>query len=251
MSTKNKVSCDDIMLLYELTKEIIHYQGVSGSKSLFGLKDNFPETIDVASLSVTKKPNWILITGKTSDYDFEINKFGNTIKIERHSNDCNIDIIRFVDKDSNVRTNSTITNYKTNNSPISKTRSIRGKGNATLLCDKDGNFISEEQFWQIYEAVDGSQSFKPYVRHEILQAIDNEIVLSKNHVYYYDDETISSKISYRRNVIQHGQLQVCADISETIYCELLEEFSSSKNEEVMHPKPKLKDKIFKHKAYKK
>ena len=56
----------------------------------------------------------------------------------------------------------------------------------------------------------------------------NEAYNGEIFVYYYD-ESIPPKISYRRNVIQHGQLQVCADISETTYCELLSEFSSSKN----------------------
>ena len=252
MSQKKMISCSDITLLYELAKEIRKYQGVR-AQSLFGIEENFVELIVVDSLNITKKSNWILITGKTPDYNFEIHKFGNITKIERCSKDRDVNIIRFVDGDSNVRTNCTITYYKPNNNPLSKTRSISGKGNATLLCDCDGNFISEEQFWQIYEDKYGGPSFKPYVRHEFLQAIDNGFVLGKEHKYYYEETMQPNRIMCRKYAVRNvsgdkKSLELCTELSERTYYALLEEFFSMSKEENIRPKQKLINRIFKHKA---
>lgn len=252
MAQKKLISCKDITLLYELVDEIRKYQGISGSsQSLFGIEDDFTERIEVDSLNITRQPNWIIVTGKTHDYDFEIHKFENILKIEKRSKERDVNIIKFVDNDFNVRTNSTMTNYKVNN-PLSKTKNIRGKGNATLLCDYDGNFIYEEQFWQIHEGLDSNEPFMPYVRHQILQAIGNDFVLEKNQTTYYE-ETVPPKNNYRKNVIRKVSdskkvIAACGIIDEATYYKLLEESSSLKTDETRNPKQKLKDRIFKRKA---
>lgn len=251
MSQKKMVNCNDITLLQQLSKEIRKFQGVNASNGLYGLESNFLDKIDINSLDIIINPNITLIKGKTTDYDFEIHKFENIIKIVKYSKYSDINIIRFVDEDSNVRINSTITNYKISNNPLSKAKDIRGNGNATLLCDHEGNFIYEEQFWQTYEDMNGNQSFKPHVRHELLQAIDNGFVLGKNHIYYLN-EIKQPKIKYRKYVIHKVSddkkvFNCCAELNEDQYYELLEDFNLSKIEEIVQPKLKSKKRIFNHK----
>ena len=242
MSKEGIVSVKDIPLLFDLVEDIKKYQGVH---VFFGIPNNFIELIESDSLNITVYPDGLVVNAKTCDYDFVIHKFDDVLKIEQHSKYFDKEIIRFVDADLNVRTNSTIVNYKNNNNLLSKTRSIRGKGYGTLLCDRDGNFISEEQFWDTYEDLDGSKTFKPYVRHEILRAIDNKIVLGKNKKSYYD-KTIKSNVSYSKYIMctdlnGNKELQVCGDLSEETYCDLMDDFLTSKKEE---PK-KTRRRIFK------
>jgi len=250
MLKKKTISCNYIELLTELVEQIRKYQGVSGSaQSLFGIEDDFIEHIKGDSINLTKKPNYILVTGRTHDYNFEIHKFENILEIEKSSKDCDINIIRFVDSDSNVHTNSTITNYKVNNHPFLKTNYIRSKGNANLLCDCDGNLIYEEQLWQTYESLADNESFKPYVSHQILQSINNEFVLGKNYKCYYD-ESIKPDIRYSKYVIRDVSdskkvIDACGNIDEGTYYKLLEDSSSLKKEKNRKTKQKLKDRIFK------
>lgn len=253
MGQKNTISYKEITFLKELCEEIRKYQGVSGSaESLFGLGKDFMERVNLDSVTIIRNPGWIIATGKTCDYDFEIHRFGSVLRIEKKSKERDVIIIRIIDEASNVCINSTIINYKVNNNLLLKDKSVRGKGNATLLCDYNGNFIKEEQFWDTHESLDGNKSFKPYVMHQILQAIDNEVVLSKSHKSFYD-KSVQSIISYRKYAIRKNSedqkyLVTTADISEETYSNLLEGTSSSKKEEGEKPKQKLKDRLFKHKA---
>lgn len=251
---KKIISCNELALLYELCEEIRKYQGITGSaKGLFGIADDFVEKIEIDSLSITRQPNFIFVKGKAGTCDFKIHKFGNVLKIEKNYKDFNINIIRFIDSDFNVRTNSTITDYKVNNNPLLKNKTIRGEGNATLLCDHDGNFICEEQFWDMREASDNDVLFKPYVRYEISQAIDEKTVLRKGYKSYCNQKA-NLNISYSKYGIIRGtknskkELCACGEISEATYYELLEKAEALKKSENVKAKQKLKDRIFKHKA---
>ena len=248
MSQTNKIYCEDITLLSELAEEIRKYQGVNpNAPNLFGIEYNFEKRIEIDSLTITRQPNWILITGRTDNYSFKIHKFENTLKLEKQYKSCNIDITRFVDNNDNVQTISTITAYKVNNNPLSRRKNVINTGNLTLLCDRDGNFISEEQFWDTHELIDNVEI--PYIRHETSQKINDEYVIRRSYKSYYNKD-IPSEIRYSKHMI-HGTsncnkiLYACGDIDEITYYDLLKNFYSSKKAE--NPIQKLKSKLFKPK----
>lgn len=233
-----------LKLLSDLCEEIVKYQGVSGSsESLFGIPYDFIENIEEDSVKMVLQPDWCYVTGRTSDYDFVIHKFSEIIKIEKHSKEYDVEITRFVDADFKVHTNSTITNYRVNKNPFSK-KSVRGKGNAILVCDCNGNFISEEQFWDIWEDLEGNKSFKPYVQYKKLQAVGNEIVLGKSYKSYYD-MNLHSNITYDKYIAindlnSRKKLYSCGGLPKQIYYSLLEETGLLKTDENQLVKSKLK-----------
>lgn len=118
------------------------------------------------------------------------------------------------------------------------------------MCDCDGNFIREERFWDIRESLVGDKNFEPSVTHEIFQAIDNKTVLRKNTESfegrlfgkYYGKYAICETPEHQKYLVN------CGNISEEMYCDLLEGSSFLTKQEEVKPKQKLKDRLFKHKA---
>lgn len=249
MAEKKVLTCDDLFLIDEVIDDILKYQGPR--KSVFGLDYNFIEKIDANSLEVIRNGNWLTINGKTNEYSFKIQKYNDTLQIEKKYEDLNINLVRFKDENSNYRTNVTSINYRTSKNPLcpSKTEIIKQFG--TLLVDSEGNFIREDRFYEVNNSsIANNPTFVPYVKTSEMMAINDGYALSKTSRTFRG--IVGSEVKYNKYYIKNfsdgsKELVKCGPISELTYDELLEAYNESKKKEQEAPKVRIKDRIFKRK----